>query len=98
MDLTRVILGEVSTEKAERMKVRKVAVLRVHPAASKIDVRNALRRHFGVDAGSIRILHVRPKSRLIARGKMMQKRHPEKRAFVTLDPKSKALDLTSLQT
>ena len=98
MDLTRVILGDIVTEKAERLKGKKVAVLRVHAHATKIDVRNALRRHFGVEPLSVRIIRIRPKERVIAHGKVMRKRDASKRAFVTLSPKSKALDLTNFQT
>lgn len=98
MDLTRVILGEVVTEKAERLKSAKVHTLRVHASATKVDVGNALRRYFGVDPLSIRILHVRPKTRLVNRGRTIEKRHASKRALVTLAPKSKSLDLTAFTT
>ncbi|MEK7136719.1 MAG: 50S ribosomal protein L23 [Patescibacteria group bacterium] len=98
MDLTNVILGEVVTEKAERLKIRKVATLRVHPHATKIDVRNALRQYFGVDPKEVRITKVRSKHRLIGRGRRIEKRANEKRALVTLGIKSKPLDLTKFQT
>lgn len=98
MDLTHVILGEVTTEKAERLKGRKVALLRVHPHATKVDVRNALRRFFGVEPGSIRIVRVRSKQRAAGRGRIIQKRDASKRAYVTLSPKSKALDLANFKT
>lgn len=98
MNLTQVILGEVATEKAERLKGKKVALLRVHPHATKIDVRNALSRFLGVEPLSIRIMHVRPKRRLIGRGRSMEKRDAGKRAYVTLSAKSKALDLTNFKT
>lgn len=98
MDLTNVILGEVVTEKAERLKIRKVAMLRVHPQATKVDIASALRLHFGVQPLSIRITKVRSKSRIIGRGRSIEKRRAGKRALVTLSPKSKALDLTKFQT
>jgi|SRR3989344_7612236 len=98
MDITRVIIGEVVTEKAERLKGKKMHTLRIHADATKIDVKNALRRHFGVDPLSIRVLHVRPKQRIVARGRTMEKRHTSKRALITLAPKSKSLDLTNFQS
>lgn len=98
MDLTHVILGEVVTEKAERLKLKKVAMLRVHPQATKVDVASALRLHFGVQPASVRITKVRSKHRLAGRGRSIEKRRAGKRALVTLSPKSKALDLTKFQT
>ena len=98
MNFTQVILGDVVTEKAERLKVQKVHVLKVHPKATKIDVSNALRRHFGVEPSAVRIVKVRAKTRLVGRGKSIQKRDASKRALVTLSAKSKTLDLSNFQT
>ena len=98
MELTNVILGEVATEKAERLKLAKTHTLRVHPKATKIDVKQALRRHYGVEPANVHILRVRPKRRMVGRGKFIQKRDAGKRALVTLSQKSKVLDLSSLST
>lgn len=98
MELTQVILGEVLTEKAQREQGKKIALLRVHPHATKIDVRNALHRFFGVEASSIRMMHVRAKHRSFGQNQTMQKRAASKRAYVTLSAKSKALDLTAFKT
>jgi ribosomal protein L23 len=98
MRIEQVILGDVSTEKAERLKTRGVYLLRIHPQATKVDVLHALRRSFGVEPRAVRILHVRPKRRIAGRGRVIQKRDPSKRALVTLAPKSKVLDLTAFQT
>jgi len=98
MELTRVIFGEVVTEKAERLKREKVALLSVHPDASKVDVKNALRRFFGVEPLAVRMVRVRSKRRIVGRGRAIQKRSASKRAYVTLSSKSKALDLTSFKT
>ncbi len=98
MDLTRVILGEVATEKAERLKAKKVHTLKINSKATKVDVKSALRRHYGIEPTSVRIVKVCPKKRLIARGRSVQKRDPVKRALVTLSQKSKAFDITKFQT
>lgn len=98
MELTQVIIGEVVTEKAERGKTKKIHTLRVHPHATKIDVLSALRRYFGVEPLSVRILHVRAKERVAGKGRSIEKRHASKRAIVTLTPKSKTLDLTVFTT
>lgn len=98
MNLTQVITGEVVTEKAERLKGNKVHTLKIHPKATKVDVSNALRRHWGVEPAKVRIIKVPAKSRLIARGRTVQKRDPVKRALVTLGPKSKVFDISNFSS
>lgn len=97
MELTSVILGPVVTEKAEASKASRVYVLRVHPHATKVDVKNALRRYYDVDVASVRALRTVPKSRLTAKGPM-EKRHRSKRMMVRLASKSKPLDLSRSST
>ena len=96
MRTTQIILGEVMTERALRLKEGNMYMLRVHPAATKIDVKNALRLHFGVEPLSVRIMHLGPKYRMVGRGKVVTKRDASKRAIVRLAAKSKPLDLTVL--
>ncbi len=93
-----IILGPVVTEKAERLKTRKVYVIRVHPQATKIDVKHALRSLYDVQVDAVRTLRTRPKIRVLAAGKLMEKRHRSKRMIVTLTAKSKELDLTNIQS
>ena len=97
MDLSRVILGSVITEKAERLKVGRSYTLMVHPDATKIDVMNALRTFFNVEPTSVRVMLTRGKSRMIGGGRSFTKRHPGKKAVVTLNEKSKGLDLAQFK-
>jgi len=99
MDLTRVIIGPVVTEKSERMKTadKRVYTLRVDKQATKIDVKAALKRFYDVDAASVRVMRTTGKVRRFGRNGVMQKRHPFKKMMVTLSAKSKALDLTSFK-
>ena len=97
MDLTQVILGEVTTEKAERLKAQRKHMLRINERATKVDVNNALRKYYGVEPESVRIVNVRAKHRLVGRGNAVRKRQPVKRAIVTLSAKSKVLDLANFQ-
>lgn len=96
--LSSVIIGAVATEKAEAQKTRRTYVLRVHPHATKIDLKNALRRYYDVDAESIRVLRTVPKRRIVGQGKVMEKRHREKRMMVRLSQKSKTLDLAAFRS
>ena len=71
---------------------------RVNSAATKIDVKKALKRFYDLDVTSIRVMRVRGKSRMLAAGKTLTKRHPHKKVLVTLAPKSKALDLAQFKS
>lgn len=104
MDLSRVIIGPVVTEKAERLKAGTTSksgggshtyTLRVAPWATKIDVKNALKLFYDVEAGSVRMITTQGKTRLISAGQAMEKRHAFKKALVTLAAKSKALDVSA---
>lgn len=98
MELSSVIIGPVVTEKAERLKTQQTYVLRVRPEATKVDVKNALRRFYDVDVSSVSVLRTTPKRRIVGQGTVMEKRHREKRMIVRLTKKSKALDLTTFRT
>ena len=63
MELSRVIIGPVVTEKAERQKVAATYTLNVHPAATKIDITRALKSFYDVDVASVRVHRIRPKVR-----------------------------------
>ena len=97
MELSRVILGPVVTEKAERQKVMNIYTIRVAPAATKIDVKNALRKYYDVEVESVRVLVTRPKARNLGAGRSMEKRHRSKHMLVRLGKKSKALDLATFK-
>ena len=97
MELTRVILGHVVTEKSEIQKQGKVYALRVSPAATKVDIKNALRKFFDVEVQSVRALRVGSKTRSIG-PRSIVKRRPFKKVFVTLTKNSKGLDLTQFKT
>lgn len=96
MDLSRVILGSVVTEKAERLKASgRTYTLRIAPAATKIEVAKALKHFYDIDVTSVRVLRARGKTRIIGQGKVMEKRHPMKKVMVTVSKKSKPLDLAA---
>lgn len=99
MDLSQVIVGPVVTEKAERLKgVNRTYTLRVATKATKIDVINALRKYYDVDARNVRVMRMPSKVRLVGRGKFLTKRKAFKKVMVTLSEKSKPLDVTSIKS
>lgn len=93
-----VIIAPVVTEKAERLKASGTYVVKVHQDATKIDVKNAFRKHFDVEIASIRVLRTVPKRRVIGQGAVMEKRHRSKRMIIRLAKGSKAIDFTSFRT
>lgn len=96
MELSRVILGPVVTEKAERLKAAgKTYTIKVAPEATKIEVKKALKEFYDIEVASIRVMRTRGKSRNLGQGKIMEKRHPIKKMMVTLASGSKALDLAA---
>ncbi len=98
MHLSSVIIGPVVTEKAERLKTQGTYVLKVDQNATKIDVKNALRKFYDVDVASVNVLRVRPKTRELGQGRMLEKRHRSKRMIVRLAKKSKKLDFSAFRT
>lgn len=97
MDLSRVIVGNIVTEKSERLKTERSYTLKVLPSATKIDVLNALKNYYDVDVTSVRMMRVGGKSRSVGPYRTFTKRHRFKKAIVTLDPKSKTLDLAQFK-
>jgi len=98
MDLTRIILGPILTEKSERLKGQHTYTFKVNAHATKVDVKNALKRFYDIDAQTVRTMRVVPKARRLQGGRVMQKRHPYKKVMVTLGSKSKGLDLAAFQS
>lgn len=98
MDLSRVIIGPVDTEKSERMKATdRTYTIKVAPNATKIDVRNALRKYYDIEAKNIRVLRSPSKTRLVGRGKVITKRKGFKKMMVTISEKSKPLDVANFK-
>jgi ribosomal protein L23 len=97
MELNRIILGQVQTEKSERERAARIVTIRVAPQATKIDVQSALKRYFGVTADSVRIQRVGAKHRDLGAGKSITRRHAWKKAVVTIAEKSPMLDLAEFQ-
>jgi large subunit ribosomal protein L23 len=97
MHLSSIIIGPVITEKAEAQKLKNVYTIKVHPHATKIDVKNALRKFYDVEVASVRVLRTSPKTRIVGQGTIVEKRHRSKRMIVRLAKKSKTLDLSTFQ-
>jgi len=83
LSLQEVIQGAVVSSKAQQINAgQRKLVLRVHPAANKILVKEAIEKLFEVKVDNIRILNRKGKNRLVRRRKTTGSL--EKRAIVTL--------------
>ncbi len=99
MELSRIILGPVVTEKAERLKsAGRTYTIRVAPQATKIDIAAAIKKYYDVDVTSVRVMRTTGKARVAGGGKEIQKRKPFKKVMVTLGEKSKSLDIASFHS
>ena len=97
MDLSRVIIGPIVTEKTERLKGQRTYTFTVAKEANKVEIKHALDRFFDVEVESVRVLVVPPKTRVIGGDRVFTKRHAHKKVLVTLTEKSKALDLAQFR-
>ena len=97
MKLVRTILGQIVTEKSERMKAgaKRIYTLKVSPDATKVDIKKACKTLYDVDVAEVKVMRVPQKTRAVGRGRTMEKRHVTKKALVTLTPDSKPLDLAA---
>lgn len=77
-----VLVAPVVTEKS--VAVTGKYAFRVHPEASKADIKAAVNEFYGVEVTNVNILAVKPKTRMVGRGRTMTKRSAGKKAIVTL--------------
>jgi ribosomal protein L23 len=91
----RIIIGQIVTEKSEQLKTQAnpVYTLKVHPKATKIDVKNELKQRYDLDPLSVCMTKIVKKTRIAGRGKEINKRAAGKKAIITLKSGQK-LDLT----
>ena len=90
-----VIMGPVVTEKAEFGRVQdQVLCFRVHPKATKTDVRNAVHAIFQVDVDSVRTARYVGKMR--RQGRFRGRRPDWKKAYVKLKEGQKPVEYTQV--
>lgn len=96
MNASHVILGPVITEKAVQIAEKNNQhTLYIHTDATKDDVKNALKKFFGVEADSIKIVKLHHKIRVRSKYGPQVKRKQRKKAIVCLK-EGKSFDLLKL--
>lgn len=94
MNAHQIILKPLVSEKGTQLESMKIYSFLVAKKATKIDVKNAIKAIFGVEAGEVKIVITPSKSKQVRKGPAI-KRAELKKAYVTLKDRAK-LDLTKL--
>jgi large subunit ribosomal protein L23 len=81
------LIRTITSEKSSNQQASGQYTFEVNPSATKIDVKNAIREIYGVEAANVRMMISPSKKRLIARGRLWTKRPKIKKAIVTLKDK-----------
>ena len=81
------IIRSLTTEKSSNQQAGGQYMFEVHSTATKIDIKNAIREIYGVEADKVRIMISPSKKRLVARGRLWTKRPKMKKALITLKGK-----------
>ena len=97
MDLTKIIVKAVVTEKTTREETEGKYTFLIHSKATKIDVKNAIKELYGVQVIDVTVRPVQKKVRLVGRGRELVKRARGKRATVKLE-KGKKIDIYKFST
>ncbi len=73
----------LDTEKAFGGQKAGKFIFQVKSDASKIEVKDAIEKYYGVKVKSVQTSKIQPKTRKVGRGREIQKRSPGKKAVVT---------------
>lgn len=93
MDAYQIILAPIVTEKAFGVKAQRKYVFRVHPDATKIDIRSAVTKLFKVKVQAVNTVKIKGKRRAV--GNKSGRTASYKKAYVTLLPDQKIEELES---
>lgn len=95
MDTLHTILKPVVTEKAMKRGEMNQYTFYIHPKATKIDVKIAVRELYGHEVANVRLMTVPSKTRSLRRSEVI-KRNESRKAIVTLKGKKK-IDVTKVK-
>lgn len=85
------------TEKSSHRMEGNVYTFLVNTNATKVGIKQAFEKLFGEKVGTVRIINVRKKVRLIGKGKEMEKRQAGKKAVIRLKKGAKKVDVFQSQ-
>lgn len=83
------LIRPITTEKSSTAQEKGIYTFVVEKNATKIDIKNEVEAIYGEKVRKVTILYIKPKLRLVGRGKAFKKRPLLKKAVVTLKGKKK---------
>ncbi len=98
MNLFQIIKRPVVSEKSQMLELEGTYVVEVDSNATKVDVRSAFERLYGVKVASVNVIKTREKFRTAGRRMAQMKRHPAKKALVTLAGSDRIADFQKIKT
>lgn len=97
MSLYTIIKKPVISEKSQILELTGVYTVIVDSRATKVDVRSAFERLYGVKVAAVNIIKTRPKFKNGGKAGIVCKRGIEKKALVTLANGTRISDLQKIQ-
>ena len=95
MRLYKILKKPLVTEKTANMQLGKPRyAFEVAPDATKIDIKVAVKELYGVEVGSVNILHTREKFKYGKKRGMQIRKRAGKKAYITLKNTGDVLDVT----
>lgn len=97
MELTKVLISPVVTEKSTNAQSDRKYTFMVQLDANKVEVKRAIEKAYGVKVQSVNIIPVLKKVRFAGRGRQITKRHKGRKAVITLAPKQ-SIDFNKIKS
>lgn len=91
------LITPITTEKSAAAQEKGIYTFLVGREATKIDVKQAFEKMYGEKVEKVQMLYIRPKTRAIGKGTIIQKRKLLKKAVIKLK-NSKKIDLYKTET
>lgn len=83
------LIKSIITEKSSNRQAENCYTFEINKDATKIDVKNAIREIYGVEAKEVKIIILPSKKRLIGKGRLLIKRPVLKKAIISLKDNKK---------
>lgn len=98
MRLFRILKKPITTEKTSNLSlIKNTYVFEVAPDATKIDIKKAVIEIYGVEVGSVNVLHTREKFKYGKKKWMQLRKRSTKKAYVTLKDAKAKIDFTIIK-
>jgi large subunit ribosomal protein L23 len=96
MQIYSTIIEPITTEKSTMLSDKGKYAFKISGAATKVDVKKAIKALYDVEVEKVNIINIRPKTRLLRGRRVLTKRRLAKKAIVTLKG-GKTIDITKFK-